>query len=246
MSSTRWIVTAATLMLSAGACATAEPAGSEGNVDAHRRVDARTTDASDVDAPSVDARTPIDAGAIDASNIDARVVDAPGCTTMLLQRLTNATFDAAPLGTGWSETPIDPMYPLITADDGVPEDTAPNKAWLGGIESGDDELHQDVAIPAGTTQLLLRGKYDVRTDEFFPGVYDDSQVDLVSTGGAVLENVLSVDDDGATTGWTSFQRLFSQSYAGQTVRVRLQSHNDDTDVTSFFYDSLALEATVCQ
>jgi hypothetical protein len=141
---------------------------------------------------------------------------------------------------------IDPLYPPITSDDGVPEDTAPYKAWMGGLLSGDDAVYQDVQIPASTTQLVLRGKYDVRTDEFFPGVYDDSTVALTTTGNQLLELALAVDDDDGTSAWTPFSRIFAQPHAGQTVRIRIDSHNDDSDVSSFFYDTLALEATVCQ
>lgn len=230
------------------ACATAEPPGGSGP-DARPRPDARTPDASQVDAPpnTIDAAN-IDARVIDARPIDASV-DAPTtmCTMMVTtQRLINPAFDNAPLGTGWAETLIDPLYPLITPDDGVPEHTAPNKAWMGGFELGDDELRQDVMIPANATRLVLRGQYDVRTDEFVLGVYDDSTVALTTPNNVVLETALALDDDDATLGWTSFTKVFNQAYAGQTVRIRIRSHNDGTDATSFFYDSLVFEVTVCQ
>ncbi len=247
------------LALAAGGCATAEVSGT-GGPDA-RRIDARTPDGAVTDGPAtdgaaLDARA-IDARAIDGAVIDARPIDAAipidaataidaACTPVVMQRLVNPAFDASPLGTGWVETLIDPAYPLITPDDGVPEHTAPNKAWMGGLLSGDDELRQDVAIPAGTTRLLLRGVYDLRTDEFFPGVYDNATVALTTPGNVLLETVLAIDDDGATSAWTPFQRIFAQTYAGQTVRVRIRSHNDDSDATSFFFDTLVLEATVCQ
>jgi hypothetical protein len=250
MSSPRGYVTAPSLglalALAAAACATAEPPGS-GGADA-RRIDARlgsdgsVTDAAPTDGSLTDAR-PTDARPVDA----AVPVDAPGmCTSVVVQRLLNPAFDASPEGASWVQTPIDPIYPPITSDDGVPEHTAPAKAWMGGLFDGDDEIRQDVQIPAGTTRLLLRGVYDVRTDEFVGGVYDTSTVQLTTTNNAVLETVLSLDDDDGTAAWTPFQRIFTNTYAGQTVRVLIRSHNDDSDVSSFFYDTLALEATVCQ
>lgn len=244
MSSTRWALTVLTLAPLA-ACATAEPPGGEGP-DARPRVDARQPDASQVDAPPSDGRV------IDARDIDARVIDASVdagtmCTPTTIQKLVNPSFDATPLGTGWQETLIMAGFPLITPDDGVPEDTAPNKAWLGGFDTGgDDELRQDVLIPANATRIVLRGKYDVRTDEFFPGTYDTAEVALVTPTNVLLENALALDDDGATTGWTLFQKQFAQAYAGQTVRVRIRTHNDTSDATSFFFDTLALDVTVCQ
>lgn len=250
MSLLRWAVTAATLALAAAACATAEAPGT-GGPDA-RRIDARLADGALIDGPATDGTqidaAPIDARPIDARPIDAAIpIDAPAmCTPVVTQRLVNPAFDANPIGTGWIETLIDPIYPLITPDDGVPEHTAPNKVWMGGLLSGDDEVRQDIAIPAGTTRLLLRGQYDVRTDEFFPGVYDTSSVVLTTPTNVVLETVLAVDDDDGTAAWTPFQRIFTQTYAGQTVRVRIRSHNDESDVSSFFYDTFFLEATVCQ
>lgn len=251
MSSLRGFVTVATLALAAAACATAEPGGTSGP-DARPRPDARVvTDGPVTDGPAIDGPV-IDGALIDARPIDAAVpIDAAtaidaACTPVVVQKLLNPAFDGSPLGTGWVETLIDPTYPLITPDDGVVEDTAPNKAWMGGLLSGDDELRQDVLIPAGTTRLVLRGKYDLRTDEFFPGVYDNVTIALTTPANVVLETVLATDDDHATTVWTPFQRIFNQTYAGQTVRVRIRSHNDDSDATSFFFDSFALEATVCQ
>lgn len=232
-------MTAAALLLAIGGCATAEPPGTGEGPDA-RRIDARVTDGSVTDGP-----LPTDGSVTDARVIDARIIDAPGCVPVTMQRLVNPSFDANPVGTGWVETLIDPMYPLITADDGVPEHSAPYKLWMGGLPSGDDEARQDILIPAGTTQLLLRGQYDVRTAEIF-GVFDTSTVDLTTPGNVVLQNALAVDNEDDTTGWTSFQRIFPQTYAGQTVRLRIRSHNDVSEETSFFYDSLALEATVCQ
>jgi hypothetical protein len=39
---------------------------------------------------------------------------------------------------------------------------------------------------------------------------------------------------------------FASSHAGQTVVIRFRSTNDFSLETSFFYDTLALDATVCQ
>ena len=217
-------------------------------VDAPVDVDAPPSppgDASVVDAPAtpVDApTTPIDA----APPIDAPLppVDG-GCTPTTTERLLNPAFDATPIATGWTETRIDPDEALIRAD-GVAEHSAPNAAWMGGLTSGTDILHQDVMIPAGTTALVLRGQYQVRTSEFFPGDFDRGYVELTDTAGTVLETVMQVNDSGATTAWTPFMRQFTNPRAGQTVRIRIRSTNDSSGTTSFYFDSLSLQATVCQ
>ena len=102
----------------------------------------------------------------------------------------------------------------------------------------------NVVVPAGTATLTVRGQYWVATDES-PGstVYDDSQVELLNSSGGLLQTVLTVSNVGPTTGWTPFQVVFGSSYAGQTVRLRFRSANDFSLPSSFFYDSIALEAT---
>src|SRR5438128_859225 len=84
---------------------------------------------------------------------------------------------------------------------------------------GPAALDQDVAIPAGTTALTLRGQYDVRTSELFPLGFDFGYVEITSTTGSVLETVLTLSDAGATTGWTAFSHALTGHYAGQTVRI---------------------------
>lgn len=238
MSSFRRSVIALTLALAAVACATAEPPGSGGGPDARPRPDARTPDAAVTDGPP-----PTDARPIDARLVDATVDAGTTCTTMTLQRLANPAFDAAPLGVGWTEIRIDPLAALVTNEGAV--QSAPNSAWMGGFELGDDELRQDVVIPVGTTQLVMRGYYGVATDEIF-GPFDGSEVALTTPGNGLLETVIVLDDTDATGSWMPFQKIFAGNYAGQTVRVRIRSSNDGSLATSFFYDTLALDATVCQ
>lgn len=208
------------------------------------------TDGPLTDGPVTDA--PIDGPPVDAP-IDGPPVDAPidaPCTPTTTQLLVNPAFDGVPMGTGWVDQPFDPGYPLITSDDGAPEHTAPNKAWLGGwlgeiFADATDQLYQQVTVPAGTTSLTVRGQYWVATDED-PGstVYDDSQVELLNSSGGLLQTALTVSNVGPTTAWTPFQVVFGSSYAGQTVRLRFRSANDFSLPTSFFYDSIALEATI--
>lgn len=198
-----------------------------------------------VDAPSgptVDAPiTP----AIDAPITPA--IDAPApCTVTTTNLLVNPGFDATPVGTGWIQAPIDPLYPIITAD-GTLVQSAPNKAWMAGIAraAANDTLHQDIAVPASATALTLTGYYEVRTQELF-SAYDFGKIELVQTGGTLIQQAWAKNNTNATTAWTAFQFTFAAPHAGQTVRLRLSTTSDATDSTSFFFDSLALTATVCQ
>lgn len=190
-----------------------------------------------VDAPS----TPVDAPTVTPP-------DAPpaGCTMVTRNLLVNGSFDTAPVGMGWTETPIDPMYPIVTAD-GTLVQSAPNKAWMGGFEQvATDVLYQDIAIPASTTTLALGGYYEIRTGELPFLAYDSAKVQLTTTSNAVLQTVLDLDNLDSTTAWTPFTVGFATTYAGQTIRVRLTTTSDATDATSFYFDTLTLTATYCE
>ncbi len=201
-------------------------------------------------SPTVDAPpgTTVDAPitpAIDAPITPA--IDAPPlCTVTTTNLLMNPSFDGTPVGTGWVQAPIDPLYPIITAD-GTLVQSAPNKAWMAGIAraNANDTLYQDVTVPVGATALALTGYYEIRTQEL-AGVYDRAKIELVQTGGTLIQQAFAKDNTNATTAWTALQFSFATPHAGETIRLRLSTASDTTDPTSFFFDSLALNATVCQ
>lgn len=175
--------------------------------------------------------------------------DAPaGCTVVTRNLLTNGNFDTAPLGTGWMAVPIATGDTLMggTADGAVVQ-SAPTTSWLGGLATaGTDVLYQDVVIPASTTALAFTGFHQVRSNELVPIGFDFAFVDLLSTANAPLESILALEDNDDGTTWTPINVTFTTPYAGQTVRVRMTSTSDATFVTSFYFDTLALNATFCE
>jgi len=199
-------------------------------------------------ATAVPSRENPDAGiAHDASRDAPTTVDATsGCTSMTRNLLANPAFDMTPTGMGWIETPINPSYPIITADAALVQ-SSPNTAWMGGIAgaSANDTLSQDVVVPAGTLTLALTGYYEVRSGEV-AGVHDRGKVELVQPSGAPIQQALALDNSQRTTAWTAFSFAFSTPHAGETVRLRLSTTNDASNETSFFFDSLSLSATSCQ
>ena len=209
-----------------------------------------TPDASQaarVDAPNnTPPPTYPDAGVVVPPDAAAPMGDA--CVPQVTQLLKNPAFDQSPLGTGWTQTLIALDSPLITPDDGVVEHTAPNKAWLGGLEATTgtvtDVLVQSVAIPANTTALVLTGMYDVRTGEApSTTAYDTAKLVITETNGTEIVSVLAVSNLTPKTAWTMFGHAFTQNLSGKTVRLRITSTNDDLDPTSFYFDTLALTAT---
>lgn len=210
---------------------------------------ARGGSVSDDEGPASGA----DAAVADASP-DASLPDAPpaapadACVPMTTQILANPALDLTPMGMGWVQQLISSSDPLITAQDGVTEHSPPYKAWLGGFNAGSgntvtDVLHQDVAIPAMTSQLVLTGFYQVRTEESGSTVYDTGSVALIQTSGTPIETVLSLSNATPKTSWTAFAHTFTQNVSGQTVRLRFTSSSDASRRTHFFFDTLALTAT---
>jgi hypothetical protein len=176
-----------------------------------------------------------------------------GCTVMTTNLLANGNFDAG--GTGWTVAPIisgDPIINTQAGDGGaIAPQTPTYRAWMGGVEqapsTNKDVMYQDVAIPAGTTALAFTGYYDVRTAETGTTAYDKADVELVATTGTTqLELIKHLDNNGKTTAWTMFTKTIAATVAGTTVRLKFSSAGDGLYATSFYYDSVALNATYCQ
>ena len=165
---------------------------------------------------------------------------------MTVNLLLNPSFDATPLATMWTETRFG--NELIVRNDGFAAQSGTSKAWLGGVTgaAATDGLHQDIAIPASATGVAITGFYHVITGETGATVYDRGNIDLATTAGTTIEAIMAFDNAHATTGWTAFNKTFTQSVAGMTVRVKMTSTNDGLNATSFYFDTLALNATVCQ
>jgi hypothetical protein len=200
-----------------------------------------------VDAPPMpmpDAMIPADAP-------PATPADAPPCQVMTRQLLTNPVLDLNPSGMGWVQVNIDNAYPIITSD-GFAAQSAPYKAWMGGFVAPNlggtvtDVLYQDVTVPMGTTQLRLTGYYAVGTQETGTIVYDTGQVGLTQTNGTPIETAIALSNVTAVGTWTTLDKIFTPNLSGQTIRLRFTSTNDDSFVTNFFFDTLALTATYCQ
>jgi hypothetical protein len=177
-----------------------------------------------------------------------------GCTTMTVNLLANGNLDAA--GTNWTVTPIisgDPIINTKAADNGPVEAQTPAyRAWMGGVEqapaTNKDTVHQDVMIPASTTALEFAGYYDVRSDETTTtNEYDKADVQLVSSNGTMeIALIKHLSNKDKTTGWTPFSKSITTNLTGQTIRFRISTSGDGLYATSFFFDSLALNATVCE
>jgi hypothetical protein len=189
-----------------------------------------------------DSITPPDGGGTDTSgdgaansdaNSDASVDASIDAGFTPVQLLVNPAFDATTLG--WIENAA-----LITDEDGVVEDTAPKKVWMGGVPSTTHVLYQDVVVPPGATTLVFTGKVEVRSSDSTTIAYDSARVQLTTTTGQVLVTLVTLDNTMTTTLWLPLYR--SVAAPSGTIRFRISATNDQAAETSFFFDTFSLIA----
>lgn len=247
----RTVRTVGTFALVLAGCASGKPSS--------ELVDAadQPTDAANPD-PTPDARP----DATTTAMPDAPPPPPDACVPVAVEKLANPVFDLTPPGTGWVDgrDPATNMlpggpFPIISPNPtGVTAHSAPNKAWFGGAAGEDvtpakaslvDTLYQDVAMPADATNVVVSGYYLVGTNDITTSVFDTFTIDLVQTNGTLIENVLTLSNMTSASTFTAFTKTIAANVAGQTVRLRLTSVNDDILHTNFFVDSLSLQATQC-
>jgi hypothetical protein len=224
-----------------------EPPGDQPGPDAPKSPD----DPPDPPVPPIDAPE---------APTDSTVLPPDGsgpCTPVSTERLANPALDLAPVGTGWSEVPLQNVpggpYAIISADG--PTSSAPNGAWLGGFPGEQavpaastltDQLFQDVTFPADATTFVVSGMFLVGTNEFpFGIVFDTFSLAVTETNGSPIETVLQLDNTDDGDSYAGFSKTLTSNLAGRTVRLRATSTNDSTDHTNFFLDSLSFKATFC-
>ncbi len=185
---------------------------------------------------------------------DAAVTHPPDaavpCTPTTTNLLVNASFDTGP-GTMWAE--VGGAGEIILAGTNLQMHAAHSgtfAAWLGGYNSGDDQLTQTIIVPASATGLRFKGQRWIETLETDNGTYDKLTFEILgATGTNVLESIGGAPvftNAAKTTTWTAFDFPVTGNYAGQTIRLRLRALTDFINASSFFLDTIALEATVCQ
>ncbi len=173
-----------------------------------------------------------------------------GCTVTTRDLLTNPTFEVTPAASGWTPVPIVANDPLVSNTGGIAAQSPAYRAWLGGVAqpNSTDRLYQDVLVPASTTMLALTGFYEVRTSESGATIYDRGTAAIQTTAGAQIELIKALDNAHPTTAWTPLDMTFANlaQMKGQTIRIHFTSTNDGLNATSFYFDTLHLNATVCE
>ena len=117
-------------------------------------------------------------------------------------------------------------------------------AWLGGAADNQDFLFQDVNVPIGVTSLDLHVYLWIATEEP-SGAYDTAMITLRDpTTETIIETLGVWTNSDETSNWLARSLSVAGSYAGQSIRVSLESSTDETYNTNFFFDSLSLNAVI--
>lgn len=201
-----------------------------------------SADASPVGDAPVDAPIPPDIDAAPA--IDATPADA-ACSFAWVELLQNGSFDSGAVD--WAETTNGGDIIRQTTVPWPPND-GDHWALFLGYHNGDQTLSQTVTIPASASDLRLQGFRCWVTEEPTPTPYDLLEISLRDSGGGLLETLWARDNShaAATCGWSMFQLDALDAHAGQEVNLTFQATSDVASVTSFGFDSLSLQAYVCQ
>jgi subtilisin family serine protease len=147
--------------------------------------------------------------------------------------LVNPGFESGRVG--WTETSSG-GYALI---DTTRPHTGSYSAWLGGYNSGTDQLAQKVTVPTGAK---LRYWWRMETTESGSTVYDTMRVRILNAStGAVLATPRTWSNASTKNVWTQ-DTIDLSSYGGQTVTISFLVQTDSSLASSFFIDDTSLGA----
>jgi hypothetical protein len=173
--------------------------------------------------------------------VDAGPIDAAPCTPGKVQLLGNPSFDQGAVT--WAQ--VD--GPLIFPDAQVPINVhSPDfTALLGRAGAAQQKLSQPVEIPAGTTSLVL-SLYTCFVTGDNAASTDSVKIALLGSGGAVVETLKTYTRSDAVTICNFAKRTVTAAspHAGESLVLALSGTSDAAGLTSFYIDTLSLEANV--
>ncbi|MBZ0248421.1 MAG: hypothetical protein K8F93_02085, partial [Burkholderiales bacterium] len=156
-----------------------------------------------------------------------------GSTTELV---TNGGFESG--AAGWEQQASGGL--AIITSDATRARTGSGVAWFGGYDNATDSLTQTVTIPANATVATLRFWWRITTAETVPGAWDELRVQVLNSGGTVLQTLVTYSNQNAGGSWSQSDGYSLLAYAGQTVRLRFLATTDSSLSTSFYVDDITL------
>jgi hypothetical protein len=191
-----------------------------------------------------DAGTPAevdgDAGTRGPDGVDAAPVEE--CAEGTFQLLANPGFDDGPVD--W----VEDESPIIFPDEQIPitPHGGSRAAWLGRAGTADQHLSQAIVLPLGTQSLRFSGHVCLVTSEpAESGAIDTVAVALETDGGSTIAELTSYSNLDATAvcNWASFDISVAQAFVAAPAVLDLHAVSAAGSLTSFYFDTLALEAT---
>lgn len=158
-----------------------------------------------------------------------------GGTTELV---TNGGFESG--SSGWTQEASGGAA-IITSNASQAR-TGSGVAWLGGYNNATDALTQTITVPSGASSVTLQYWYRITTSETVPGAWDTLQVQVLSSGGSLLQTLATYSNQNASSSWTQSPAFNLSSYAGQTIRIRFIATTDSSASSSFYVDDVSVLA----
>jgi hypothetical protein len=118
-----------------------------------------------------------------------------------------------------------------------------NLAWFGGLNREDDQLTQDVTIPANAASVTLSFYYTIISDEV--SAAENDVLDVSALVGTQVVPLGHLGDNNQTNDWIRFTSAVPLSLAGQTVTLQIRAITNATLVSSFYIDTVSLQAVAC-
>ena len=154
----------------------------------------------------------------------------PAGSLACAERITNGDFEAGTAG--WYVVTND-TYALVGT---ILPHMGQQGAILAARNGAEDELSQDVTLPAGNTANLTLWWYVV-TEENTAGPWD--QLDILVIAGTNPVRLERITDDSPAGAWYEMS-LDLSAYAGQTVRLALRATTDSDSPTDFYVDDVSV------
>jgi thermitase len=112
-------------------------------------------------------------------------------------------------------------------------------AYLGGYNNADDQLSQEVTLPAGT-QITLRFWWQMSTEET-SHPWDTLDIAIIPNGVDTPTRLLQITDGDIAGSWQE-AILDLSPFAGQGVRLAFRARTDQDRPTDFFLDDASIVA----
>jgi hypothetical protein len=159
------------------------------------------------------------------------------------QLLLDPNFDLA--NGSWTQNSLSGYSIITTPPSGVPAQSAPNVGWEGGYLSSQDDLYQDVMVPANATLITFSFYYLIGTQETGTTAYDQMAAyvfDPTTQQGTTLATFSNLDE---STQWMQFSVQIPLTWAGRVAEFGFYAQTDNQLNTNFFIDSASVTVIGC-